>query len=76
MGFWKSFFGGKADIRAHFSQFLQELRETPRAEGCPRVWIHGEKELESEARRRREGAAEESQGKEEGKDLFCHLSNF
>jgi LDH2 family malate/lactate/ureidoglycolate dehydrogenase len=48
-------FGGKADIRAHFSQFLQELRETPRAEGCPRVWIHGEKELESEARRRREG---------------------
>ena len=48
-------FGGKAEIRAHFSQFLQELRETPRAEGCPRVWIHGEKELESEIRRRREG---------------------
>ena len=24
-------------------------------EGCPRVWIHGEKELESEIRRRREG---------------------
>ena len=47
--------GGKAEIRAHFSQFLQELRETPRAEGCPRVWIHGEKELESEIRRRREG---------------------
>ena len=33
----------------------KELRETPRAEGCPRVWIHGEKELESEVRLRREG---------------------
>lgn len=48
-------FGGKAEIRARFSRFLQELRETPRATGCDRVWIHGEKELESEARRRREG---------------------
>ena len=48
-------FGGKAETRARFSRFLQELRETPRAEGRPRVWIHGEKELESERRRRREG---------------------
>ena len=48
-------FGGKAETRARFSRFLQELRETPRAEGCPRVWIHGEKELEGEARRRSEG---------------------
>ena len=48
-------FGDKADIRARFSRFLQELRETPRAPGCARVYVHGEKELESEALRRREG---------------------
>ena len=48
-------FGDKVATRARFSRFLQELRETPRAEGCPRVWIHGEKELESEVHLRREG---------------------
>jgi LDH2 family malate/lactate/ureidoglycolate dehydrogenase len=48
-------FGDKAATRTRFSRFLQELRETPRAEGCSRVWIHGEKELESETRLRREG---------------------
>ena len=48
-------FGDKAEIRARFSRFLRELRETPRAEGCDRVWVHGEMELESEVRRRREG---------------------
>ena len=48
-------FGDKAATRTRFSRFLQELRETPRAEGCSRVWIHGEKELESETRFRREG---------------------
>ena len=45
----------RARPASRFSRFLQELRETPRAEGCPRVWIHGEKELEGEARRRSEG---------------------
>ncbi len=48
-------FGDKAEIRARFSAFLAELRATPRAAGQPRVWIHGEKELESETRRRAEG---------------------
>ena len=48
-------FGGKDEIRARFSRFLQELRETPRAEGCARVWIHGEKELENETLHRRDG---------------------
>jgi len=48
-------FGDKADIRSRFSHFLQELRETPRAEGQSRIWIHGEKELESETHRRTEG---------------------
>ena len=48
-------FGDKAEVRRRFSAFLAELRATPRAEGQPRVWIHGEKELESETRRRTEG---------------------
>ena len=48
-------FGDKSEIRARFSAFLRELRETPPAPGCRRVFVHGDKELENEVRRRVEG---------------------
>ena len=48
-------FGDKKEIRKNFSTFLQELRETPKAKGQERVYIHGEKELESEAEKRANG---------------------
>ena len=48
-------FGDKAEIRKNFSTFLQELRETPKAKDQNRVYIHGEKELESEKEKRANG---------------------
>lgn len=43
-------FGDKRQIRARMSTLLQELRESPKAEGQPRIYTHGEKEFESEQR--------------------------
>ena len=37
-------FGDPEAIKAHFSAFLQELRDTPKADGQTRVYTHGEKE--------------------------------
>ncbi len=48
-------FGDKKTLRDNMSTFLQELRETPLAEGAERVYIHGEKELESEQKKLAEG---------------------
>jgi LDH2 family malate/lactate/ureidoglycolate dehydrogenase len=48
-------FGDKEEIRKNFSTFLQELRDTPKAQGHERVYIHGEKELESEIEKRENG---------------------
>ena len=40
-------FGDKNSIKASLSQFLRELRESPKCEGEPRIYTHGEKEYES-----------------------------
>ena len=48
-------FGDKQEIRERFSRFLQELRQTRRAAGRQRVYIHGEKEAESRQQRLAEG---------------------
>ena len=48
-------FGDKEELRKNMSTFLQELRETPKAAGQERVYIHGEKELESEIEKRENG---------------------
>ena len=50
-----AFFGDPDAIRAHFSQFLQELREAPKAEGQARIYTHGEKEMEAIVDRRTNG---------------------
>jgi len=42
-----AFFGDPAAIKEHFSKFLQELREAPKADGCERIYTHGEKEVEA-----------------------------
>ncbi|MCI8852561.1 MAG: Ldh family oxidoreductase [Lachnospiraceae bacterium] len=41
-------FGDKGEIKERMSRLLQELRESPRAEGCERIYTHGEKEWERE----------------------------
>ncbi len=48
-------FGDKKEIRARMSEFLQELRESPKAEGCDRIYTHGEKEWESRERLQKQG---------------------
>jgi LDH2 family malate/lactate/ureidoglycolate dehydrogenase len=44
-------FGSKTEIKKHFSTFLQELRDSKKAEGQNRIYIHGEKEAEMMASR-------------------------
>ena len=42
-------------LKKHFSVFLQELREAPKAEGQTRIYTHGEKEAEAVERVLKEG---------------------
>ncbi|MDR2952817.1 MAG: Ldh family oxidoreductase [Treponema sp.] len=44
-------FGDKETIKAGMSKFLQELRDSKKAEGQSRIYTHGEKEAELMARR-------------------------
>jgi len=44
-------FGNKAEIRKNISAFLQELRNSRKAEGQERIFTHGEKETEMMASR-------------------------
>ena len=48
-------FGDKAKIRADFSAYLEKIRNSPKAEGCSRIYTHGEKEAESRVIRREKG---------------------
>lgn len=50
-----SFFGDPDAIKAHFSKYLEELREAPKAEGCDRIYTHGEKEVAAMKRIMEEG---------------------
>ena len=40
-------FGDKAEIEANLSKFLQEIRDSKKAEGATRIYTHGEKEFEN-----------------------------
>ena len=42
-------FGDKAAIEAALSKYLQEVRDSDKAEGQDRIYIHGEKEYEARA---------------------------
>lgn len=44
-------FGDKTSIKAGMSKFLQELRDSKKAEGHDRIYTHGEKEAELMAQR-------------------------
>ena len=43
-------FGDKAEIEANLSKYMQELRDSNKAEGADRIYTHGEKEFESKQR--------------------------
>ncbi len=48
-------FGDKEAIKEHFSTFLRELRESPKAEGQERIYTHGEKEIAAMEDRKKNG---------------------
>lgn len=50
-------FGDSQAIKEHFSTFLQELRDAPKAEGQERIYTHGEKEVLAIERTKTEGIA-------------------
>ena len=50
-------FGDKKSIETSLSKFLQELRDSPKADGCDRIYIHGEKSNESRINVMREGVS-------------------
>ena len=50
-------FGNKAEIEASLSKYLQEDRDSAKAEGQDRIYIHGEKEAQSEVWVRSEGVS-------------------
>lgn len=50
-------FGDKKEIETAFSKYLQEIRESDKAEGQDRIYIHGEKEAEAKVRVLSEGVS-------------------
>ena len=48
-------FGDAQAIREHLSTYLEELRQSPKAEGAERIYTHGEKEIEAIADRKKNG---------------------
>ena len=48
-------FGNAEEIKAHFSEYLRELRNAPKADGAARIYTHGEKEVEAYADRMKNG---------------------
>lgn len=48
-------FGDAQEIKKHLSDYLEVLRESPKAEGKDRIYTHGEKEIFAEKDRRENG---------------------
>ncbi|MBO7520313.1 MAG: Ldh family oxidoreductase [Clostridia bacterium] len=48
-------FGDREAMKRRFSNFLQELRDAPKAVGQPRIYTHGEKEIFAYADRMKNG---------------------
>lgn len=50
-----AYFGDLDDIKAHFSHYLEEIRNSPKADGQNRIYTHGEKEAEAVQERLKNG---------------------
>lgn len=48
-------FGDPEQIKAHFSEYLEKLRESAKAEGAERIYTHGQKEVLAQEDRRKNG---------------------
>ena len=66
-------FGDPEEITRHFSFFLQELREAPKAAGRERIYTHGEKEVLACERVKTEGVAVDQKTLVEMKQMSEYL---
>lgn len=66
-------FGDPEEITRHFSVFLQELREAPKAAGKERIYTHGEKEVLACERVKTEGVAVDQKTLVEMKQMSEYL---
>ena len=66
-------FGDKTAIKASMSKFLQELRDSKKAEGQSRIYTHGEKELETMAKRKNTQIPVNAKTLEEMKNIAAKL---
>ena len=67
-------FGDADAIRAHLSEYLEAIRNSPKAEGAERIYTHGEKEAEARERILREGIPVNDLTMKELKLMCEHLS--
>ena len=68
-----AFFGDHDAIREHFSTYLRELRESPKADGAERIYTHGEKEIAAVADRMKNGIPVNDNTMVELQDLCDYL---
>lgn len=66
-------FGDAEAIRKHLSDFLETLRQSPKAEGQERIYTHGEKEVLAEKERREHGIPVNDNTMVELADLCSYL---
>ncbi|MBR5543797.1 MAG: Ldh family oxidoreductase [Oscillospiraceae bacterium] len=62
-------FGDKKEMKARMSNLLQELRESPKADGHDRIYTHGEKEVESKAQKLCDGVPVNEKTLQELRDI-------
>ena len=66
-------FGDPQAIREHLSTYLDELRNSPKAEGQPQIYTHGQKEVLAYAQRMEKGISVNEKTVAEMRDLALHL---
>ena len=66
-------FGDPGEIEKHLSAFLQEIRESPKAEGHDRIYTHGEKAALAIERAKEEGVPVDVKTVIEMKDMADYL---
>ena len=68
-----AFFGDAEAIKKHLSTYLEELRESPKAEGRERIYTHGEKEIAAISDRKANGIPVNDNTMVEVLDLCSYL---
>jgi len=77
-------FGDAALIKKYLSEFMEELRQSPRAEGEARIYTHGEKEVVAIQKAMEEGIPVNDNTMRElaelceylGMDFSCYFDNY